>query len=95
MSGAAVRQNIAVGKQQVEKSVSSYIAEAVRILAKEDQLRGRFITATALSNVIKKRHMFVDNLDFSIRDLPTLPYTQLTGQNTPTERLIVEKVTER
>lgn len=39
------------------------------MLAREDRLRGRFIAAAALTDVIKKRYTFVDDLDFNTGEL--------------------------
>ena len=69
MSGEAMGKTGTAMKRQIKISVSSNIAVAVRILAREDRLRGRYITANALSQVIEKRYMFVDDLDFNVEEL--------------------------
>ena len=68
MSGADNCENRTAGDRQIKISVYLYIAEAVRTLAREDRLRGSYITANALSQVIKKRYLFVIELDFNVEE---------------------------
>ena len=69
MSGADNGKNRTAGDRQIKISVYLYIAEAVRTLAREDRLRGSYITANALSQVIKKRYLFDIELDFNVEEV--------------------------
>ena len=66
MSREAITPNSQVTSTRVKSNRSLYVAEAIRALTRDDRLCGRFITADALSQVIKKKYDFSDELDFDI-----------------------------
>ena len=77
----------------------SHVADAVRALTTDNRLRGRYITASALSQVIKKKYDFSNELDFDTATLnkaigSKFPNIESTGSGYGFHRLVKRIPTE-
>ena len=69
MSTEAIGQKYQSAETEVKNYAHKYIKEAVLALWKGERLQGQYITASALSQLIKKRYKFENELDFEVKAL--------------------------